>query len=64
MKSNLVIKNLVGTLFFFGIIFVSAGHLDYWQGCVYVIIGLIMLLLNYTVTKNRSRANGRTFKTR
>lgn len=51
MKANFIIKNLVGTLFFFGIIFISAGHLDYWQGDIYVIIGLIMLLLNYTVLR-------------
>ncbi|HBN06852.1 MAG TPA: isoprenylcysteine carboxyl methyltransferase [Bacteroidales bacterium] len=51
MKSSLIIKNLLGTLFFFAIIFVSAGRLDYWQGWIYAAIGLIMLLLNFTTLR-------------
>jgi protein-S-isoprenylcysteine O-methyltransferase Ste14 len=51
MKTSLVIKQTLGTLLFFAIIFISAGKLFYWQGCVYVIIGLLMSILNYTVFK-------------
>lgn len=48
MKSNYLVKHLLGTLLFFTIIFISAGKIDYWQGLTYVGIGLIMFLLNYT----------------
>ena len=44
-------KHLSGTLVFFSILFISAGRLDYWQGWIYVIIGLIMFSLNYTVLR-------------
>ena len=48
MKANLFIKQAIGTLLFFAVIFISAGRFIYWQGLVYVCIGLIMLVLNYT----------------
>ena len=48
MKSGYLIKLLFGTFVFFGILFVSAGRIDYWQGLVYVTIGLIMVILNFT----------------
>lgn len=51
MKTNYLLKHLAGTLIFFMIIFVSAGRIDYWQGLIYVIIGLITFLLNYTVLR-------------
>jgi len=49
MKTNYILKQLVGTLIFFAIIFISAGRLYYWQGLVYVSIGLVMSLLSFTV---------------
>ena len=49
MKANYLVKHFVGTFVFFAILFISAGRLNYWQGLVYVIIGLIMSVLNYTV---------------
>jgi protein-S-isoprenylcysteine O-methyltransferase Ste14 len=48
MKTNYIIKQLAGTLIFFAIIFISAGKLYYWQGLVYVCIGLIMSVLSFT----------------
>jgi protein-S-isoprenylcysteine O-methyltransferase Ste14 len=51
MKANYIIKHLLGTLLFFTIIFICAGHINYWQGIIYVILGLFMSLLNYTVLK-------------
>ena len=52
MKTNYLIKHFYRHIFiFFTIIFISAGRIDYWQGLVYVIIGLIMVLLNYTVLR-------------
>jgi protein-S-isoprenylcysteine O-methyltransferase Ste14 len=51
MKTNYLIKQLLGTFLFFGIIFLSAGSIQYWQGLVYVSIGFIMIMLNYTVLK-------------
>lgn len=41
----------MGTFLFFMIIFISAGRIDYWQGLIYVTIGLIMFFLNYTVLR-------------
>ena len=51
MKTNYFIKHFVGTFVFFAIIFISAGKINYWQGLVYVAIGLIMSLLSYTVLR-------------
>jgi len=51
MKSNYVMKHFIGTLLFFSILFISAGRIDYWQGLVYVAIGVIMSVLNYTVLR-------------
>ena len=51
MKTSYLIKHFFGTFIFFAIIFVSAGRLDYWQGLIYVSIGLIMAILNYTVLR-------------
>ena len=51
MKTNYTIKHIVGALIFFTIIFISAGRIDYWQGLIYVAIGLIMSLLSYTVLR-------------
>jgi protein-S-isoprenylcysteine O-methyltransferase Ste14 len=51
MKTNYWIKSFLGTIFFFAIIFASAGRINYWQGLIYVTIGLIMFLLNYTILR-------------
>jgi protein-S-isoprenylcysteine O-methyltransferase Ste14 len=49
MRINLLIKQVIGTFVFFSVIFLSAGKFNYWQGLIYLGIGLIMLTLNYTV---------------
>jgi len=49
MKTSYVIKHFVGTFVFFAILFISAGRIDYWQGLVYVGIGVMMSVLSYTV---------------
>jgi protein-S-isoprenylcysteine O-methyltransferase Ste14 len=49
MKSNYWFKPLIATLVFFAIIFISAGRIDYWQGWIYVAVGLVMFLLGQTV---------------
>ncbi|MFN8256135.1 MAG: isoprenylcysteine carboxylmethyltransferase family protein [Bacteroidales bacterium] len=51
MKTNLFIKQAFGMLVFFSAIFISAGSFYYWQGLAYAGIGLLMLILNYTVFK-------------
>lgn len=51
MKTSYLIKHFSGTFLFFVIIFVSAGRIDYWQGLIYVLIGFIMAILNYTVLR-------------
>ena len=50
-KSKYIIKHIFGTLIFFLVFFISAGHIDYWQGWIYVIAGLIMATLGYTVLR-------------
>jgi len=49
MRTSYLIRHFFGTFIFFAIIFVSAGRIDYPQGLIYVSIGLIMAILNYTV---------------
>jgi protein-S-isoprenylcysteine O-methyltransferase Ste14 len=49
MKTSLFIKQAFGTLIFFSVIFISAGRLLYWPGLAYVIIGLFMVIMNFTV---------------
>ena len=51
MKASYVMKHFIGTFLFFSILFFSAGRLDYWQGIIYVFIGLIMSVLSYTVLR-------------
>jgi protein-S-isoprenylcysteine O-methyltransferase Ste14 len=51
MKTSYIIKHFVGTFVFFLILFISAGKILYWQGLVYVAIGLIMSVLSYSVLK-------------
>lgn len=51
MKTSLLIKQTLGTLVFFAIIFVSAGSLYFWQGLTYMIIGIFMFILSLTVFK-------------
>lgn len=51
MKANYLIKQLIGTLVFYAIIFISAGRIDYWQGLIYLVIGLVMVILNFTVLR-------------
>ncbi len=51
MKANYLIKQLIGSLVFFAIIFISAGRINYWQGIIYLVIGLVMVILNYTLLK-------------
>jgi len=69
MKAKYLIKQLVGTLIFFSILFISAGRINYWQGLIYVAIGLTMVLLNFTILrvdpellKERSRPGENTKK--
>jgi len=54
-KSSLLVKQLVGTLVFYLVIFISAGRVDYWQGWVYAAIGLLMLITGFTVLKMNPR---------
>lgn len=51
MKTSYLIRHFFGTFIFFAVIFVSAGRLDYQQGLIYVSIGLVMAILNYTVLR-------------
>lgn len=51
MNSNLFLKQIIGALVFFSLIFISAGHIYYWQGIIYVSIGILMLILSYTALR-------------
>lgn len=48
-KGNLIIIQLAGTLVFYLVIFLSAGRVNYWQGWIYAVIGVVMTVLTYTV---------------
>lgn len=54
MKTSYLIRHFFGTFIFFAVIFVSAGRIDYPQGLIYVSVGLIMAILNYTVLRVNS----------
>lgn len=49
MKTSYVFKHVIGSAVFFVIIFLSAGKINYWQGLVYVSIGLLMSVMSYTI---------------
>ncbi len=51
MKSSYLVKHFLGTIIFFTLIFICAGRFWYWQGLVYVAIGVLMAVLNYTVLR-------------
>lgn len=51
MKASYLIKQFIGAFIFFALLFLSAGRIDYWQGLLYVALGLIMFVLNYTVLR-------------
>lgn len=51
MKTNYILKHFLGTFVFFALLFISAGRICYWQGLVYVVIGLTMSVMNYTILK-------------
>ncbi len=51
MKTSYVVKHIAGSLVFFLIIFVCAGRMDYLPGLIYLALGIVMTVLNYTVLK-------------
>jgi len=51
MKAGLFIKQTLGMLLFFAVIFISAGRFIYWPGLVYVVIGLFMFILSFTALR-------------
>ncbi|MCX6281970.1 MAG: isoprenylcysteine carboxylmethyltransferase family protein [Bacteroidetes bacterium] len=55
MKSNYLLKHIIGSFIFFACIFISAGRINYWQGLIYLTIGLIMFVLNYTIFRINSQ---------
>lgn len=46
-----ILTHLFGTLVFFSVIFISAGMLMYPQGILYVVIGVCMSVVQYTVLR-------------
>jgi protein-S-isoprenylcysteine O-methyltransferase Ste14 len=51
MKTSYLVKHVLGSLIFLSILFISAGTINYWQGLIYLGIGMVMLLLNYTILR-------------
>ncbi len=43
---QLLIKSILGTVFFLLILFISAGRIDYWQGWLYGSINIISTVIN------------------
>jgi len=52
--AQLLVKSLIGTLFFLLILFISAGRINYWQGWFYTAICLISVFLNSFALKNKA----------
>ena len=52
-KAQLLVKSLVGTIFFLLILFISAGRINYWQGWLYAAICILSVLLNSYALKNK-----------
>ncbi|MDX9726328.1 MAG: isoprenylcysteine carboxylmethyltransferase family protein [Bacteroidales bacterium] len=66
---QLISKGLAVSLFFFLTLFISAGHINYWQGWLYVSMNLFMTLMtaiasigNTELTKERLRPGEGTKK--
>lgn len=51
MKSSYIAKHFIGTAVFFSFLFIAAGRLDYWQGILYMAIGLGMSVVGYTILR-------------
>lgn len=47
-KGQLWLRGVVGPLVMFGLLFLSAGRWDYWQGWLYIGISVVLLLLMAT----------------
>lgn len=56
--TQLLVKSLIGTLFFLLILFISAGRINYWQGWFYTAICLISVFLNSFALKNKAELAG------
>jgi protein-S-isoprenylcysteine O-methyltransferase Ste14 len=55
MKTGqLIVKQLIGSFVFYLVIFLSAGRINYWQGWIYAVIGVLMTLISFTVFKMSS----------
>ncbi len=58
---QLLIKSLIGTLFFLLILFISAGRINYWEGWLYTSINIISVLLNsFALSNNDELAEERS----
>lgn len=54
-RLQIVLRAVLAPVFLAGLLFLLAGRLDYWQGWVYVLINLLVLLLMGTLlTKDRA----------
>lgn len=51
MKSRYFFKQLAGSLLVYALLFLSSGRLDYWQAWIYVTLGFIMTVLNYSLLR-------------
>lgn len=51
MKAQYIFKQLIGTLVFMALLFISAGTWLYWPGIVYLSIGIMMFLLGQTLLR-------------
>lgn len=51
METKHIVRQFLGSLIFFTLIFLGAGKLKYWQGLLYLSIGLLMFVLGVTIFK-------------
>ncbi len=51
-KWSLALRYFAGTSFVAGLIFVSAGRLDYWQGWTFFLISLALIAMNWVLLRS------------
>lgn len=54
-RTQMAVRAVIGSLAMFGLLFLGAGTWDYWQAWVYIISGMVIITLMWTVlTRDKS----------
>ncbi|MFN8256505.1 MAG: isoprenylcysteine carboxylmethyltransferase family protein [Bacteroidales bacterium] len=60
--SALLFRSLAGIATVFVLLFLSAGRFDYWQGWLYSVFSILMILMNYLAMKGNPELISERFK--